>query len=555
MRHLFHAALCGLCLLTPAPAPASSFLDRKMGDWLDTLERGAKPEARRSAAFALGRMGRDATLALSALAKRAETDKDPGVRDMAASAIGSILMDLPPGSAARYWDEAGKAMEQSLEDKDPRVRRSAAYAIGAFGRPGLTAAAALRKATRDRDPAVRQNAAWALGRAGGVERPTIVDLCDLLADPNAMVRRDAAGALEQLGKKGGRKGVRTAAKPLLDMVKAEKDDVARKTALNALATLSGPEHRDHAADLYPLLDSKDEDTARGAAYVLGNMGGDPAKRALSVLKKALAAADPTVQSLAAASLANAGPEAAEAVDDLAKVLDTSKDPVVRQNCCVALSHLGPEAKKAIPALTAAMKPVANAGRAQEEVREYAAEAIAQLRYPHNLDAIEAVRDTLAKDLNQVVRQRCVWAIFNNPDLDKYGLTKVLTEVLEEKGDPSLMVRYDSARVLAFTLREDAPPRTVDVLLHMIRNKKLLVFNKTDASIAGAGNEANAGSSDLAPDLGGDARYMAAEALGRLRNKAKDDKRVVDALREAVKDKDERLKKAADEAIKELGIGD
>jgi HEAT repeat protein len=150
---------------------------------------------------------------------------------------------------------------------DARVRRSAAYALGAFGPLASSTAGDLRTGLKDRDPAVRQNAAWALGRLGpDVGKAAIADLCDRLSDSNLLVKRDAAGALGALGKSGGREALREAAAPLLEMVKAKDEDaVVRKAGLEALALVASAEHQKDAADLYPLLDSKDANLARGAA--------------------------------------------------------------------------------------------------------------------------------------------------------------------------------------------------------------------------------------------------------------------------------------------------
>jgi HEAT repeat protein len=563
MRRTIVAIALGLLCLALAPnVRASSFLDRKLSDWLTDLERGRKPSVRRSAAFALGRLGNLASLAVPDLTRRIKNDRDASVRDMAACSLGDIVLSMsayfPPRS---QWDTAGKTLEDALADSDPRVRRSAAYALGAFGNLAGPAVPALRKALRDSNPSVRQNAAWALGRVGSaLDSSGVADLCDLLNDQSVLVRRDAAFALGSLGKSTGQKTIRHAGKPLLDMVRAEKDEVVRKTALGALAALAGPEHRAFARDLYPLLESKDPETAINTAYALGSMGGEPGQRALPVLRKALSDPDPNTQALAAASLARAGKEAAAlAVDDLARALTLSREPDVRRNCCVALAHLGSQAKPAIPAIVEALKPLPSApadpnrARPYEEVRELAAEALAQVGYPDNQAAIPAIRDTIARDKNQIVRQRCIWALFNLRDLDKFDLTKPLTAVLDEKDEDSIMVRYDTSRLLAACLEERAPDRVVDVLLNMINNRKLRVFNKTDASIEDTGNEGSKGSSTVAPDLGGDARYMAAEAMRWLKDKAKNNEKVVAALRAAAKSRDARLRKEAEKSLEKLGL--
>jgi HEAT repeat protein len=301
--------------------------------------------------------------------------------------------------------------------------------------------------------------------------------------------------------------------------------------------------------------------ARGAAYVLGNMGGEAAKRAVPVLRAALLDPASSVQALAAAVLANIGPEAADAVDDLARVLADSKDPIVRRNCCIALGRIGPLAKNAVPALAAALKPVADAprdpagNRPYEEVREQAAEAIAQIRYPNNVAALAAISTAITKDPNNVVRQRCVWASFNMPlkEAEYQDLRKALETVLSETARETVTIRYDAARAMAFALRDEAPDKVSDVLLDMIANPNLKVFNKTDAGIDSAPDESQRGRTGTAMDLGGDARFMAPEAFAMLGEKAKRNAAIVAALRKAAKDKEPKLKEKAIAALKNLGL--
>jgi len=52
-------------------------------------------------------------------------------------------------------------------------------------------------------------------------------------------------------------------------------------------------------------------------------------------------------------------------------------------------------------------------------REMAAEALAQIRHPGNEGALPTIREVILKDANQTVRQRCVWALFNNTDLERH----------------------------------------------------------------------------------------------------------------------------------------
>ena len=535
-------ALLVLCALAAAPARGQSFLGKRLPEWLAGLD-SRDASVRRSAAFALGKMGADGYRAVPGLVKHLGQDPDAGVREAVAAALGDVAA-ATRGGGPGLWGDAGSALEKALGDADPRVKRSAAYALGCFGRYAAPASGGLKKALKDGSPTVRRNAAWALGRLGpAADADAVTDLCDLLTDPDAAVRRDAAGALGAVGRPKGLAG----AAPLLRLARGEKETTVLKTALDALAKLAGPEHRDGVSVLVPLLSNEDPEVALAAAFVMGNVGGEPAVAALPVLRQALRDDDPVTQGLAAAALAGIGPEAEPAVLDLAAALGEGRAIEVRRLAAIALGHLKEKAKPAVPALIKALQPPTPV-----QVRQFAAEALAHMRYPANEEAIPAALEAIRKDSDATVRQRCVWALFAVKELERFGADKVLAEVLETKDEAGVMVRYDSARCLAFRLGPRAPARTADVLLHMLRNRDLLVYNSTDAKVEGAGSEATRGRSGVAPNLGGDARYMAAEALGWLKESAAKREDVLKALREATKDKDEKLRDKAEQALKELG---
>ncbi len=559
-----------LALLVPACVPARAqstfFLSRGMGEWLNQLESATQPASRRSAAFALGRMGAIAGSAIPDLARRVSDDPDAGVRDMAAAALGDIVLALRHYSLVEQWKKAGPPLVAALGHENPRVRRSAAYALGAFGSLAGSSAEPLKKALRDSHACVRQNAAWALGRIGAAaDGPMVADLCDLLRDTSALVRRDAAAALKTVGEKADAVLFKTAVKPLIEMVNRERDEVARNAALETLATRTGPEHADLAGDVYPLLESKDPHTVRNAAFVLGNMGGEPARRALPELQKALRDADPDNQALAAIALAHAGKEAVPAIDDLARVLTVATEPKVRINCAIALGTIGGEnpagARIAVPALAAALKAVARPGdepyrkHEYDEVRKYAAQALSRIRPPYNEAAMPAVRDAIRGDTNKDVRHRCVWATFNMSEeaMKKFDLIGVLTEVLSETSPDTQLVRYDAARWLACCLKERAPDKVCDVLLEMIDNTGLLVFKGTDAAITSTTDESKGGGSKVSDKADGDGRHMAAEAMGWLGDKAKKNKAIIAALQKAAKSDERQLREKARESLKLLGI--
>jgi HEAT repeat protein len=548
MKHfpgLLAAAFLALGLSHPAQGRGPDFLGKSVDRWQGELN-DADAKVRRSAAFALGRMGANGSVAAPELARRLREDKDAGVRDMAAAALGDIVKVAEGGR--RLWDDAGAALIFALKnDGDAHVRRSAAYALGAFGANASEAAGLLKEALRDENAAVRQNAAWALGQIGDAAAGAVPSLCECLDDKDALVRRDAAGALGAVGKAGA-----AGVAPLITLVKSEPDEVVKKTALESLSHLAGPEHRAHARGLEPLIEARDPEVALNAALVLARIGGDEAKRGLPALRRALKDADPHVQELATAALANLGPDAEPAMYDLGDTLTNPKSPtVVRRNAALAIAHIGQAARPVVSSLVQALKT-----SEPLEVRQFTAEALAQLKYPANEKAVPAILEAIEKDTDPLVRQKCVWALFGMNDAEQFkkdGADKVLAKLLDEEGDSTTLVRYDAARKLANILGADAPNKTMDVLLHMLSNKSLRVYNRTDAKVEGSGNEAVAGKANVQANLGGDARYMAAQALSWMGDKAKKRKDVVEALRDAAKEQDPRLRKEAGDALERLGV--
>ncbi len=481
-------------------------------------------------------------------------DDDAGVRDAAATALGDVLQasaKMDKDDLRRYWSDAEPVLRNALtNESDPRALRGALYAVGSFGPEAAPLADQVRPKLKDKEAPTRQNAAWALGRMGEKAAGAVDDLIALLQDKNALVRRDAATALGDIGAK-------EAAKPLLSLVEHEDDDVVRRTALEKLIPLVSAKNKDAAQSLYKLLDNEDPDTAHLAAFVLANIGGDEAKPAVKVLRAALKDAEPEDQRLAAAALANLGPIAAPAVPDLGTVLRTSKDTELRRNCAIALGHVGAEAKAAVPDLVAVLQ-----SDAPLVLRHFSAEALAKMQYPANTKALPDVLKVLAKDEPYRregdyditgIRQRCIWCFFNVDQLPKDAID-VFTAILDEKGDDTVMVRYDAARILATRLGEEAPDKAADWLLDMLRNERLNIYYGTNTNVNSGGSEAASGSATVAAKKGGDARYLAANALGFMGRKASSRDDIVKELKKAAAEaKDDKLKQEAQTALKRLRV--
>jgi serine/threonine protein kinase/HEAT repeat protein len=262
------------------------------------------------------------------------------------------------------------------------------------------------------------------------------------------------------------------------------------------------------------------------------------------LRKALKHEDPDVREIAAARLANLGPKAKPAMYALAEALTSAKTPTsVRRNAALAIAHIGAEAKP----IAAALAHVLDTSEPLE-VRQFAAEGLAQMKYPANEAALSAILKAIEKDIDPLVRQRCVWALFKLNDLKPSGADKILAKVLDETGAEKILLRCDIARKLANTLHDEAPDKTVDVLLEMLTSKSLtfVTYNSTDL-------KEERGRTKPQANKGGDARYMAAMALGWLGKKARDRKDVIDALKAAAKDADPQLSQSATDALRELGV--
>jgi HEAT repeat protein len=556
---LILAALMFAALGAPPTVSAQDFLGKSLKQWQADL-KSDDAQVRRSAAFALGQFPDDANRVVPLLLERLQ-DGDAGVRDAAGTALGD-LMQSDKDKPRAYWAAARAVLAKRLGgESDAQALRGVLHAVGGFGESALPLLDAVQDKLTHKSAAVRQNAAWALGRMGPKAEAAVEALTARLKDDEALVRRDAATALGAIGLPAARPAVG----PLFRMVEKEDDEVARNTALEQLINLVGPEDKDAAKQLDALLDSKDPDTANLAAFVLAKIGGggEEVKKAVEVLRKALHDDEPQVRGLAAASLgalkAMGGPAAA----DLGKALRSDGDKDVRRNCAVALALIGPEApdaaKEALPDLLTVLD-----SDAPIEIRHYTAEAIAKMGPANDTKETRAVvLRVLAKSgpddsrpgdrytLNSM-RQRCIWCFFNVRDLPDDPAT-VLTAILDETSESGLMVRYDAARMLATYRRENAPDKAVDWLLHMLRNENLQIYRRTESKVSGGSTESSSGGATVQQDAGGDARFLAAQALSRMGSKAAGRKDVIDELKKAADEaKDERLRTEAKKALERLG---
>jgi HEAT repeat protein len=487
----------------PAPAESQSFLGKPMQQWLGDLGSKSPPQ-RRSAAFALGKMGKDAKDALGELAGRLKDD-DAGVREAAAFAIGEICL------AASVWHKDSlPALCEKLKDEkeDPMVRRSAAYALGCMRKfDSDEVRAALTAGLKSPSPAVKQNVAWALGRMGDASVP---DLRQALKDADTLVRRDAAKALEQLSPTA-------AAAAVAELVECckDKDLELRKAAVVTMVRLARPEVKDAAlVPMLALLKDPSPEIRQNAALAVGHIGGPEAIAALNPLLEALTKGDLNVKRQAALALKNLGPDAAAAVPELRKALH-SPDKDLKHNAAVALIGFKQAGEPAVPDLVQLVVD----RKEHPDVRKQAAVALSRIGFNPALEqSVPSLLGVVTEPSDVgVVRERALWPIrvylIKAEEQKRDPVFKVLEKILVEPARKDIkMLRYDSAYLLGMFLEAKAPEKALDVLGEFLKDKEIKIYGGTTGGGQGAG-EGTKDTKTKVADVGvGDGRIMAVDAL-------------------------------------------
>lgn len=589
------ASLAWLIVFTGATtglAQTSDFLGRSASSWIQQLTSKDTGQ-RRGAAFALGRIGADAELYLARLLERAVKDDNPGVRETAAMAVGDIALaleqrardqvargerglgdilaaleepvrerarqgEIPISEAtalyvkaqsARHWEAVGPALLARLDqEKEAGARRGLVYALGAFGSADKQVTPALLQALKDASPAVRRNAAWALGRTGSTGgAPVVSALCSLLEDAEPLVRRDAATALGDIGLPTASSALR----PLLDLVERESkeetgDPVVFRTALDKIVILITEDDQSVADRLYPYLESDDPEITLTAAFALANLGGARSRPALKVLRDALKNDDPQVQEHAAAALGQMKKEAAPAVLDLAEALD-AKTLGVRSRAVLALFSLGPLAEPAVPRLARILQ---GEDETDLNIRRYAVLALYYIDTPGNDRAMPTVVELIGKEPDSHLKLLCIAVLLHARDIKKIGAEKILLELVQDQRQLDAF-RHEAARVLAYHLNEAAPDRVADVLLDMLKMTNVRIYQGTEARAGNTGE--NQRNTTVKENVGGDARILAAEALGWMGKKANKPEIILE-LEKTKQEKDETLRQVSIQALERIRNG-
>ncbi len=189
---------------------------------LTTALDSEKPEFRREAAKALGRMGIRAKDSVVALQKRL-SDTDPSVRRESLIA----LAEIGPSSATAVAD-----ITRILSEGEPALRPVAAFALGRIGQASAPAVPQLNRLLHSRDPHEKTVAAWALVNIA--PDPEIVKIAiplfvsGLIRSENVEARVELVRALGKIGSDSPE------ANAALNAALKDPDESVRKAAEMAL---------------------------------------------------------------------------------------------------------------------------------------------------------------------------------------------------------------------------------------------------------------------------------------------------------------------------------
>ncbi|NES98056.1 MAG: HEAT repeat domain-containing protein, partial [Desertifilum sp. SIO1I2] len=335
---------------------------------------------RRSAAYALGKIGAEAKSAIPALTSALQ-DPDDSVRRSAASALGRM------GAEAK---SAIPALTSALQDPDNsvHVRINAAGALVKIGAEAKSAIPALILALQDPDDSVRMNATFVLASMGAEAKSAIPALILVLQDPDDSVRMNAAGALASMGAEA------KSAIPALILAFKDSNASVRMSATSALGRM-GAEAKSAIPALILALQDPDDSMRMNAAGALGSMGAE-AKSAIPALILALKDSNDSVRGSATSALGSMGAEAKSAIPELVNLLPDDSFMVLFTLGSIASSLeknasqlTNQELDKVIQELNLALKI------AEDPTNKFSVDQIDRLRYPLNV-LKEIRRDRLFK---------------------------------------------------------------------------------------------------------------------------------------------------------------
>jgi HEAT repeat protein len=429
--------------------------------------------------------------------------KDATLRQEAARVLGVI------GSEA---GEAVTVLIGALEDSDAQVRWRVLEALGSLGRKAEPAAVVLVQFFNDQDAQWRERVVQTVGQIGSRDDRVVLALAGALLDERPRWRTPSAGKiLARLGLDAKR------ALPLLREARKHRDPELRAAVLLPLAAID----RESMSGIVAALDDEEAKVCEAAVAALKELG-PRAKPGLPALLERLRKRERPGEVVQI--LVTVGPEAVPALTKALKDLDV----VVGRDVLQVLQLLGPQAKEALPALAETLR--------HPQLGAAAAEAVAGIGSPAVPILLDAVKDREA-------RKNAFDALGRLGPAAREAIHP-LVALLKDADAPT---RSDVQSVLA---RMGKP-----VLPWVVAELKE-VDNEHVPGLIGALSQGAEGTRYTVPALvrllresDPRVRIRAAQQLGRMGPLAR---RAGPALEELRKDDSELVRRAAEDALKQLG---
>jgi HEAT repeat protein len=361
---------------------------------------------------------------------------------------------------------------------------------------------------------------------GPADPEDVPALVKALKYDEARVRIDAAEDLGLIGPKAA-----DAVPALLKIAERDADPLVRIAAAKAVAGID-PKNETALPLLIEALKDKTSKVRKRAAESLGELG-PGAKSAVSALVKAVKDSEPNVSWAAVDALGQIGPDAESAVPAL---IDALKEANTRSAAADSLGQIGPTARAAVSALEVVLKGddvTARWPAAVALVRIGGAGTKPGVRF---LLKPAGVAGRSRNDASQILTVPSVW--------------EALPEVIEAVREPDLRdAAAEVAGNVSMYMKKDQVPAGVAKLLHDkavgVRCVTAWVLHSTRAvpikDAIGILRETLKANDPWA-------QRQAARYLGKLGAEAKD---AVPELTAALDDKDQDVRKAAAEALKNI----
>jgi HEAT repeat protein len=469
-----------------------------------------------------------------------------------------------------------------LADEQYEVRYLVALALAEIGEPAVPP---LMKLIRSPVEAVQQNAASVLVRVGG---PSVDSLILLLQEKDKVLRRLAVWALGEISDvraiepmiglmKDWDPGVRTAAintltrmwgpvvDPLLELLK----DWSAQVRISAVEALGRMRDRRAIVPIAGMLSHKEPDVREAAAEALSSIGGDGVAKALI---EPLSQGRIETRTAACDVFKRLGESA---VPTLATILRQGTESKLRATVARILGEMGH--RSSIKALLSALndedtdvrlavssaltlmnwRPGSEAQRARfavaaqkwDDAVTVGAEGTDALLFALN-DVHRQVRLDAVRSLGRLGVSRAIDHLVYLLDDHFPDIAQAAAEALGKIGQPRsveglvlALQREDVRHAAIDALGQIGDPSAVMPLVGVLKGRDPATRRKAMEALSMIGRDAVEALTATLRTADNEVRKLAAEVLGRL-----EDPRAVDPLKQAMKDKDETVRQAADDAL-------